>query len=66
LDLVQRAPAQPAAPEAPPARNETTEESAPEEVDLDKMAREVYAIVKRRLRVERERALGWGGSVGRR
>lgn len=71
--LVQRAPERSTQPEGtatqagrPSPKTEAEEDAAPEQVDLDQMAREVYAILKRRLRVERERAYGWGGPARRR
>ena len=51
-----------AAPAGPSASNNqnATAQSAPA-VDVDSMAREVYQILSRRLRVEHERARGWSG-----
>jgi len=60
--IVQRAageaPPQPAPPTVPPAAGEAA--SAAAGVDVDDLARRVYEILRRRLRVERERSYGRG------
>jgi hypothetical protein len=45
-------------PDGEGPETETTAEDQPEALDTDELARQVYAVVRRRLAVERERARG--------